>query len=90
MTTKEQLIKQKEKIEAKIREIEEKKLKGYKGLIFKNDLKAEAIKWIKDFRRYDSSVGDFAEEKFMEFFNITEEDFVLENSIKKAFGESSK
>ena len=39
------------------------------------ELKAEAVKWVKHYREYDShSTGFNVDEEFMKFFNLTLED----------------
>ena len=42
-----------------------------RDVVDRDDLKQEAIKWVKDFRERDDEIW---ESNFMNFFNITEED----------------
>ncbi len=66
-----------------LKDIEEKRLEGYIGIIFKKDIKKEAIKWIKREIYIQSHLKDktnyhlIAEARinlFKEFFNITKGD----------------
>ena len=43
-------------------------------LIHIQELKAEAVKWVKVYRKDGNSLSKQIAEEFMEFFNITEED----------------
>ena len=45
-----------------------------KELVYKKELKAEAVKWVKVYRKDGNSLSKQIAEEFMEFFNITEED----------------
>jgi len=45
---------------------------GYEGRIFVDDLKQEAIKWVKEIRKFNEL--DINEIWFMKFFDLREED----------------
>ena len=51
---------------------------------FEWEIKAEAIKWVKNWKEYDKEMYASAIDGFMEFFNITEED-LLEEKRKEYF-----
>ncbi|HED05064.1 MAG TPA: hypothetical protein ENI61_00085 [Ignavibacteria bacterium] len=55
-----------------LKDIEEKRLEGYEGIVFKKDIKQEAIKLIKT--KYNPDKTTMEIKDWIEFFNITEED----------------
>jgi len=61
-----------------LNELREKKLEGYKGLIFKEDLKKETVKWIKEDLKFLKSLSNEPAEiiidNWMKRLNLTEGD----------------
>ena len=59
--------------EREIYDLDTGRLKGWDRVLYFNDVKAEAVKWVKNYNKFDGAYG-LISKAFMDFFNLTEDD----------------